>query len=209
MCVTTNAMTRRGWYPDPAGSGRMRYFNGTAWTDLYRPKRVAASAPSRTDQQDSLEESNARLAALPRRQLLLLNVFVVVVVLTHLMLFGWVTVGWGDKSSPWHSHQFSWKLAPAYIKWMPIYTFAGYWALLAAAVRFLRQGWAAQRRGDSARAAALEGVAVIVAVLGLVVSIAAVVVSITYLSHLPRGHPFVPHSVAESTSSLAPAGESR
>ncbi len=26
-----------GWYPDPAGSGGLRRWNGTAWTDDVRP----------------------------------------------------------------------------------------------------------------------------------------------------------------------------
>ncbi|WP_197745591.1 DUF2510 domain-containing protein [Mycobacterium parmense] len=25
---------RRGWYPDPAGTGKERYWNGNAWSDL-------------------------------------------------------------------------------------------------------------------------------------------------------------------------------
>lgn len=41
-------MTRQpppaGWYPDPAGGGRLRYFNGSTWTDHYshRPGQMAA-----------------------------------------------------------------------------------------------------------------------------------------------------------------------
>jgi DivIVA domain-containing protein len=30
------------WYPDPAGSGQLRYFDGADWTDFYHP------APSET-----------------------------------------------------------------------------------------------------------------------------------------------------------------
>lgn len=26
-----------GWYPDPHGSGRQRYFDGTTWTENYAP----------------------------------------------------------------------------------------------------------------------------------------------------------------------------
>lgn len=26
--------TKRGWYPDPAGTGKERYWNGKAWSDL-------------------------------------------------------------------------------------------------------------------------------------------------------------------------------
>jgi len=33
-------VTIPGWYPDPAGSGQMRYWSGYAWTDArYKPSR--------------------------------------------------------------------------------------------------------------------------------------------------------------------------
>ena len=28
---------RAGWYPDPAGSARLRWWDGTDWTDTFRP----------------------------------------------------------------------------------------------------------------------------------------------------------------------------
>lgn len=34
-----------GWYPDPAGAPRQRYWNGTAWTEHYHPPVVAAPPP--------------------------------------------------------------------------------------------------------------------------------------------------------------------
>ncbi|MBQ9916760.1 MAG: DUF2510 domain-containing protein, partial [Microbacterium sp.] len=34
-----------GWYPDPAGSGGLRRWNGTAWTDDVRPPAEAPAAP--------------------------------------------------------------------------------------------------------------------------------------------------------------------
>jgi hypothetical protein len=33
-----------GWYPDPGGSGRQRYWDGTAWTQHLRPPEAAAAA---------------------------------------------------------------------------------------------------------------------------------------------------------------------
>lgn len=35
-----------GWYPDPAGSGGLRRWNGTAWTDEVRPATAAPEAPA-------------------------------------------------------------------------------------------------------------------------------------------------------------------
>jgi hypothetical protein len=147
---------------------------------------------------DPYSQARAELAALPRPQLLLLNVLIAVAVITHLVIVAWAVMGYGDKSSLWDSHKFSYKLAPAYIHWMPVYVVPGYWLLLYLAVRLCRKAFAAQRCGDSTRATALDGLAVIVALLGLVVVIGFAVVSITLLSHLPRGHPYVPHHVAFS-----------
>jgi hypothetical protein len=31
----TEQLPPAGWYPDPGGSGRLRYFNGSTWTDQY------------------------------------------------------------------------------------------------------------------------------------------------------------------------------
>jgi hypothetical protein len=28
---------RAGWYPDPSGSARLRWWDGTDWTDMFRP----------------------------------------------------------------------------------------------------------------------------------------------------------------------------
>lgn len=36
-------MSAPGWYPDPAGSGQQRYFDGANWTTAYAP--VAAAPP--------------------------------------------------------------------------------------------------------------------------------------------------------------------
>jgi hypothetical protein len=33
----TEAQSPPGWYPDPAGSGQQRYFDGTTWTENYAP----------------------------------------------------------------------------------------------------------------------------------------------------------------------------
>jgi hypothetical protein len=35
-----------GWYPDPAGSGQQRYFDGTTWTENYAPGAPPAAAPA-------------------------------------------------------------------------------------------------------------------------------------------------------------------
>lgn len=37
-----SAPTPAGWYPDPAGTGQQRYFDGTSWTDNYAPAAGAA-----------------------------------------------------------------------------------------------------------------------------------------------------------------------
>ncbi|WP_022867390.1 DUF2510 domain-containing protein [Schaalia vaccimaxillae] len=38
----------QGWYPDPAGSGRLRWWDGTTWTDHLRdlPSQAAGSPSS-------------------------------------------------------------------------------------------------------------------------------------------------------------------
>jgi serine/threonine-protein kinase len=42
--VTTPApVPSAGWYPDPAGSGRLRYFNGNNWTDDYGDRPAPAA----------------------------------------------------------------------------------------------------------------------------------------------------------------------
>lgn len=33
----TSSAVPAGWYPDPAGSGQQRYFDGSVWTDRYAP----------------------------------------------------------------------------------------------------------------------------------------------------------------------------
>ena len=35
-----------GWYPDPAGSPRSRWFDGTAWTGLYQQAQDDKAAAS-------------------------------------------------------------------------------------------------------------------------------------------------------------------
>lgn len=37
--------TQAGWYPDPAGSGRQRYFDGENWTDNYAPAAATGPVP--------------------------------------------------------------------------------------------------------------------------------------------------------------------
>lgn len=34
----------QGWYADPAGSTQLRWWDGTQWTDQYRPKDAAGEA---------------------------------------------------------------------------------------------------------------------------------------------------------------------
>ncbi|AIM40980.1 hypothetical protein PBI_SQUIRTY_33 [Mycobacterium phage Squirty] len=36
-----------GWYPDPAGSGGQRYWDGQRWTEHYAPRAVAAQIADR------------------------------------------------------------------------------------------------------------------------------------------------------------------
>ncbi len=38
-------MPPAGWYPDPAGGGRLRYFDGNAWTSYYHPAGPPQSPP--------------------------------------------------------------------------------------------------------------------------------------------------------------------
>lgn len=38
--------TPAGWYPDPAGSGRQRFFDGIRWTDSFAPYSAPAPAPA-------------------------------------------------------------------------------------------------------------------------------------------------------------------
>ena len=44
----TTQLPPAGWYPDPAGGGRLRYFNGSSWTDHYSqpPRQMAAGRQS-------------------------------------------------------------------------------------------------------------------------------------------------------------------
>ncbi len=39
-----------GWYADPAGSGRLRWWNGTEWTEQFQTAPAAASNPSAQQQ---------------------------------------------------------------------------------------------------------------------------------------------------------------
>lgn len=39
-------MSAPGWYPDPAGSGQVRYFDGAAWTQDVRPAAATGGPPA-------------------------------------------------------------------------------------------------------------------------------------------------------------------
>ena len=41
--TTPTPVPSAGWYPDPAGSGRLRYFNGNDWTDDYGDRPAPAA----------------------------------------------------------------------------------------------------------------------------------------------------------------------
>ena len=68
----TRQLPPAGWYPDPANFGRLRYFNGSAWTDRYTqpPGQMAAGRqlgvyPGRGGPQDFDPEKH--IADLERR----------------------------------------------------------------------------------------------------------------------------------------------
>ncbi len=44
----TDAQGPAGWYPDPAGSGQQRYFDGTTWTENYAPGAPPAAPPAKS-----------------------------------------------------------------------------------------------------------------------------------------------------------------
>jgi Protein of unknown function (DUF2510) len=41
----TTPQASAGWYPDPTGSGRLRYFTGTEWTDHYSAPSLQQQPP--------------------------------------------------------------------------------------------------------------------------------------------------------------------
>lgn len=41
-------MSTPGWYPDPAGSGQQRYFDGNSWTTNFAPTPPAPKAPTKS-----------------------------------------------------------------------------------------------------------------------------------------------------------------
>ena len=48
MTNTSGPTTPAGWYPDPAGSGNLRWWDGTAWTAHLAPQPTPAPAPAPT-----------------------------------------------------------------------------------------------------------------------------------------------------------------
>ena len=46
MSTTPSGAAPRGWYPDPAGSGGDRYWNGTAWAEAVVNVPSAEQAPA-------------------------------------------------------------------------------------------------------------------------------------------------------------------
>jgi hypothetical protein len=42
--MTVSPTPPSGWYPDPGGAPRQRYFDGSAWTEHYAPVAVPVTA---------------------------------------------------------------------------------------------------------------------------------------------------------------------
>ncbi|WP_284291295.1 DUF2510 domain-containing protein [Luteimicrobium album] len=41
--MTENPTPQAGWYPDPAGTGQLRWYDGTTWTEQYQVPAVPGS----------------------------------------------------------------------------------------------------------------------------------------------------------------------
>jgi hypothetical protein len=44
--MTENPTPQAGWYPDPAGTGRLRWFDGATWTEQYQAPAIPGSIPT-------------------------------------------------------------------------------------------------------------------------------------------------------------------
>ena len=49
-----------GWYPDPEGGSRLRWWQGTDWSDRYRSRPIGSQLTEAIDQAQSLSEGSHR-----------------------------------------------------------------------------------------------------------------------------------------------------
>ncbi|MDY6997638.1 MAG: DUF2510 domain-containing protein [Actinomycetota bacterium] len=91
----TTPQTPAGWYPDPAGSGGRRYWDGLAWTDHRAPQAPHAAAPHQPAPRAAAASEDGSRALLVRYLTacaLLLAVLLALVIYAALLTAGAPTV---------------------------------------------------------------------------------------------------------------------